>query len=139
MTDTVRLFPMKTFQLIKVLLVGGLLTSGCSKPYKIETFQSPTKGLYFTVETYNGGPGPLGSDITKVYANFELFDRSKRIAVLEGDSLTVSKIIWNTPHDDMICLNGGITDIFHNQVTLILGDMPEDSETVYSHLDEHCP
>jgi len=59
--------------------------------------------------------------------------------VLEGDSLTVSKIIWNTPHEDIICLDGGTTDMFHNQVTLILGDTQGDSETIRNHIDEHCP
>jgi hypothetical protein len=120
-----------------LLLILGI--SGCARPYKIETFKSPTAGVFYTVEIYNGGPGPLGSDVTKVYAHFERNGKSTRISVLEGDSLTVSKIIWNTSQDDTICLDGGITERFSNQVTLILGDTQEDAVTIRNHLDERCP
>jgi hypothetical protein len=124
-----------------VLFYSALLSLaifGCTRPDKIETFKSPTEGISFTVESYNGGPGPLGSDITKVYAKFERHGKSRRIQVLEGDSLSIKKIIWNAPFDDTICLSGGITDRFRNQVTLILGDSLEDSVTLHNHLDEHC-
>jgi len=50
----------------------------------------------------------------------------------------VSKIIWNTAHEDTICLDGGTTFTFRNEVTLILGDSQSDSETIRNHLDEHC-
>jgi hypothetical protein len=36
-------------------------------------------------------------------------------------------------------LDGGITDRFSNQVTLIVGDTPDDSVTIHNHLDELCP
>ena len=133
-----RVFPMRGCRLATTLLLLSIV-SGCSRPVKVDTFKSPTAEVFFTVETYDGGPGPLGSDVTKVYAHFERHGKSTRILVLEGDSLTVSKIIWNTPHEDIICLDGGSTDMFHNQVTLILGDSQGDSETIRNHLDEHCP
>ena len=107
-------------------LLLSMVVSGCARPDKVTTFESPTAGVFFTVEKNNGGPGPLGSDVTKVYAHLERHGKSTRILVLEGDSLSVSKVIWNTPHDDSICLDGGISDTFHNQVTLILGDRQED-------------
>jgi len=122
-----------------MLLLLSIVASGCSRPVKVNTFKSPTEELHFTVETYDGGPGPIGSDVTKVYAHFERHGKSTRIPVLEGDSLTVSKIIWNAPREDTICLDGGTTDVFHNQVTLILDDSPGGSETIRNHLDEHCP
>ena len=112
---------------------------GCAKPYKVESFKSPAKGVFLTVETYNGGPGPLGTDITKVYANFEHGGRSTRKSVLEGDSLTVSKVIWSSPYDDTICLDGGFTDIFRNQVTLDLGDRGGHLVNIHNRLREHCP
>ncbi len=124
-----------------VLLYSTLLSLvmfGCTRPDKVETFKSPTNGVFFTVETYDGGSGPLGSDITKVYANLERDGKSTKIPVLEGDSLVIKKITWNAPLDDTICLGGGITDIFHNRVTLILGNSQEDSETLHSNLDQHC-
>ena len=58
--------------------------------------------------------------------------------VLDGENLMVTKIIWNNSHDVTICLDGGITDTFRNEVTLIVGDGPHDSETIYSHLLESC-
>lgn len=119
-------------------LLLSLFLSGCARPVDVKTFRSPTAGIFFTIETYDGGPGPLGSDVTKVYAHFERHGRSTRAPVLEGDSLTVPKIIWNAPDEDTICLDGGITDIFHNQVTLIVGNGREDSVTIRNHLDEHC-
>jgi hypothetical protein len=122
-----------------ILLLISIVGSGCSRPVKVNTFKSPKAEVYFTVETYDGGTGPLGSDLTKVYAHFERRGKSTRILVLEGDSLTVSKIIWNAPREDTICLDSGTTDIFHNQVTLILGDSEGDSETIGNHLDERCP
>ena len=130
---------MRKLKLATMLLLLSIVVPGCSRPAKVNTFKSPTPDVFFTVETYDGGPGPLGSDVTKVYAHFERHRKSTRMLVLEGDSLTVSKIIWNTPNADTICLDGGTTDMFHNQVTLILGDSQEDSETIRNHLDEHCP
>ena len=130
---------MKLCERLAMLLSLSLVMSGCTRPYNVKTFKSPAAGVFFTVETYDGGPGPLGSDIIKIYAHFERNWKSTRLSVLEGDSLTISKIIWNTPSDDTICLNGGITDRFSNQVTLILGDTQQDSVTIHNHLDEHCP
>ena len=122
-----------------ILLLLGLVMTGCGRREKVETFSSPTNGIFFTVETYDGGPGPLGSDTTKVYAHFERHGKSTTVPVLVGDNLTISKIIWNTSYDDTICLNSGFTDTFHNEVTLILGNAPGDSQTIHNYLEEHCP
>jgi hypothetical protein len=134
-----RMLPMRLCKLVAMMLLPSLVLSGCARPERVKTFSSPRAEIFLTVETYGGGPGPLGSDVTKVYAHFERYGKSRRVLVMEGDSLTISNIIWNTPHDDTICLDGGITDTFHNQVTLILGNGQEDSETIHNHLDEHCP
>jgi hypothetical protein len=133
-----RVFRMKGYRLVIALLSPILVISGCARPVNVRTFQSPTPGVFFTVETYGGGVGPLGSDITKVYAHFERQGKSRRILVLEGDSLTITAILWNTPQDDTICFDGGTTDTFHNQVTLILGDTPENSVTIHNKVNEHC-
>lgn len=111
---------------------------GCARPYNVKTFKSATAGIFYTVETFEGGPGPLGTDTTKVYAHFEHQRKSTKIAVLEGD-LTVSNVIWNSPYEVTICLANGITDVFHNRVTLIVGDTQDDSVTIHNHLEEHCP
>lgn len=113
-----------------------VLLSGCSKPNQVTTVNSPTAGLFYTVETFkNAGPT---SDFTRVYAHFERSGKAKKMLVLDGENLTLAKIVWNDPHDATFCLAGGITDTYHNEVTLIVGDTPEDSETVYNHIDEHC-
>lgn len=114
------------------------LAVGCARPDKVAISRSPTEGVFLTVETFEGH-GPVSSEVTRVYAHFERHGKAKKILVLEGDNLTVSKILWVAPNADTLCLDGGITDIFRNQVTLILGDSREDAETIYSHLDEHCP
>jgi len=113
-----------------------VIMSGCSKPDGVTTVNSPTKGLFYTVETFkNGGPT---SDATRVFAHLERNGKGKKLLVLDGENLTVTKIIWSNPHDATFCLDGGITNTFRNEITLIVGDTPDDSETVYNHLREHC-
>ncbi len=129
---------MRAAALIAALLCLGM--AGCARPDRVETFKSPTAGIYLTVDTYNGGPGPLGSDYTRVFAHFERQGKSARALVLGGDSLTVSRIIWDSPDDDTLCINSdSFTDSFSNQVTLIVGNSLRDSVTIHSRLREHCP
>jgi hypothetical protein len=100
------------------------------------TFKSSTPGLFYTVEIFkNGGPT---SDTTRVYAHLERGSKAKKLLVLEGENLTVTKIVWANSHDATLCLDGGITSTFRNEVTLLVGDAPEDSETITNHLQEHC-
>jgi hypothetical protein len=110
--------------------------TGCAKPDHVTTTNSPIKGVFYTVEVFKAG-GPT-SDTTRVYAHLERNGKTKKMLVLDGGNLTVAKITWNNPHDVTLCLAGGITDTFRNEVTLIVGDGPDDSETIYNHLQEHC-
>jgi len=112
----------------------GILLSGCSKPDNVTTIKSPVEGVFYTVETFYGH-GAADSDFTWVYAHLERNGKSKKILVLSGGNMTVSKIVWTAPHEDTICLDGGITETFRNVVTLTAGDV---SETIRSHLNEHC-
>ena len=88
------------------------------------------------METFNGS-GP-SSDTTRVFAHLERNGKAKKMLVLEGENLTVAKIIWTGPHDSTLCLDGGITGTFRSEVTLIVGDAPDASETMHNRLDEHC-
>jgi hypothetical protein len=125
----------KQMFLLSVSLILVLL-SGCAKPNQVTTVKSPTAGLFYTVELFkNAGPT---SDFTRVYAHLERDGKAKKMLVLDGENLAVGKITWNDPHDATLCLESGITDTFHNEVTLIVGDTPEDSETIRNHIDEHC-
>jgi hypothetical protein len=120
---------MRKYSLPAVVLVVTLAGFGCGRPNSVTTFKSPTQGVFFTLETYYGH-GPVFSDIAKVYAHFERQGRAKKMVVLDGENLTVAKIIWKGPHEDTPCLDGGITNTFRNRVTLILGDSLDDSETI---------
>ncbi len=112
----------------------GILLTGCSKPDQVTIIRSPVESVFCTVETFYGH-GAADSDFTRVYAHLERNGKSKKVLVLSGTNITVSKIVWTAPHEDTICLGGGITDTFRNEVTLIAGDV---SETIRSHLNEHC-
>jgi hypothetical protein len=125
---------MKTRLLPTMTCLIGILLSGCSKPDQVTTIKSPVEGVFFTVETFHGH-GAADSDFTWVYAHLERNGKSRKVLVLSGTYLTVSKIVWVAPHEDTICIDGGITDTFRNEVTLIAGDV---SETIRSHLNEHC-
>ena len=125
--------------IFSVLVVTATLVGfGCARPNRITAFKSPTDGVFFTVETYYGH-GPLSSDITRVYAHFERNGKATKVLILDGDNLTVTNVIWKGPREDTLCLNGGTTSTFHNQVTLILGDSPDKSETIHSYIQEYCP
>jgi hypothetical protein len=127
---------MKKYSLLISLYLMADLVSGCAKPDHVTTTKSAVKGVFYTVEVFKAG-GPT-SDTTRVYAHLERNGKAKKMLVLDGGNLTVAKIIWNNPHDVTLCLAGGITETFRNEVTLIVGDDPDDSETIYNHIEEHC-
>ncbi len=116
-----------------IILLFVLLLSGCSKPDSVLISRAPTPGLFYTVENYYAG-GPV-SDTNRVYAQFEHDGVTRRLLVLEGENLTVKKLIWNDAHDVTLCIDGGITGVFRNEVTLIVG---KSSVTVHNHLQERC-
>jgi hypothetical protein len=113
-------------------LVASL--SGCSKPDHIDEVNSPTPGVFFTVETYYGR-GPIVPDFTRIYAHLQVNGKSDRKLVLDGDYLQNTKIIWRSPHDVTLCISDGYTDSFRNYVTLQVGKV---LDTIHSSLREHC-
>jgi hypothetical protein len=110
-----------------------ILLAGCSHPDKVVTSKSPTEGLFYTIEEYHAG-GPV-SDTDRVYAHLERNGKSSKMLVLEGGDVTVTSVRWDAPSDVTLCMDGGITNTFRNQVTLFAGDA---SVTVNNHIDEHC-
>jgi hypothetical protein len=102
----------------------------------VQIVRSPVEGLSYSIEV-SKAVGPV-SDTTRVFAHLERGGKSKKILVLDGSDITISKITWNNPHDVSLCLLAGITSTFRNQGTLIVGDTQEDSVTIHNHLDEHC-
>ncbi len=120
-----------------LVFIAAVLDSGCANPDRVVTSNSPVEGVFLTVETYygHGAPSP---DFTKVYAHMEGHGRAYRILVLDGEELTIDRIIWNGPNDATFCLNGGFTITFRNRVTLDLVDTPDPSVPMHFRLDENC-
>ena len=127
---------MKNKTFIIILYLTSVLIVGCSKakPDNIIKFNSPDPSIYYTVETYHGH-GAMDSDYTWVYAHVERNGKTNRELVLDGEYLKVTNIVWNDSHENTICLDSGITNIYRNEVTISLDGK---SETIYSHLEEHC-
>ena len=121
--------------LITSCLTAGLV-SGCAKPDSVTVIKAPVEGMFYTVEV-SKATGPA-ADTTRVYAHLERNGKARKILVMDGENITVGKFTWNNPHQATICLDGGITDVFRNQVTLIIGDSVADSETIHHQLREDC-
>ncbi len=111
-----------------------VLLTGCANPDHVVRIASPASGVFYTVETFYGH-GPAVSDFTRVYAHLERNGKAKKMLVLDGENLTIAKIIWVNPHETTLCLSGGITGTFRNYVTLISGN---NSETIHNRLQENC-
>ena len=128
----------KCLRLASIFLLS--ITVGCSsaskpsKPDEITTIKSPIDGVFYTVEN-SYGQSAIDSDFTRVFAHLERNGKSVKVLVLSGAYLKVSKIVWDNQHENTICLGGGFTETFHNEITLIAGGA---SETIHSHLQENC-
>lgn len=81
------------------------------------------------------GHGAVDNDYTSVYAHLERGGKSVKKLVLSGEYLEFSKIEWNDPSDITLCLQGGFTSLYYNQITLNVQDV---SVTIHNHLQEHC-
>lgn len=114
-------------------VIGLALLAGCSKPDKVLIFPSPEEGLFYTVEEYRAG-GPV-SDTIHIVAHLERNGASDSMLVLDGENITVKAIHWNGQNDVTICIEGGITNTFRNQVTLFAEQV---SVTTRNRLDERC-
>jgi hypothetical protein len=125
---------MKRYRFPAVLSLLIAFVLGCARPDEVVTIKSPTDGVFYTIETSHAA-GPV-SDTTRVYAHFERNGKARKILALAGENLTVERIIWINPHEGTFCIQGGITDTFRNQVTLILNDKID--ETMHHHLQEGC-
>ena len=123
----------KNVRLICLFSVLGII-SACAKPASVETIKSPSEGLFYTLEYFNGR-GPADSDFTKVYAHFMYEGESDKALVLDGTNLTISQITWDGPHDVTICVQRGWTNTFHNEINLMIG---RNWKSVHNHLRENC-
>ncbi len=108
--------------------------TGCTKPDTVRIFRSPTSSVHLTFET-SDGLGPVSADEMRLYAHFNQDGHSTKQLILDGEELTISKIIWSGPTSVTICLSGGITDTFRNEATLIIG---RSEKKIHSYLREDC-
>lgn len=122
------------FCLLGVLCLLLTLLLACAKPDQVTTIKSPTEGVFYTVETFYGH-GAIDTDVTRVYAHLERNGKSDKKLVLAGQYLEISKISWAGMHDATLCLQGGFTNSFHNEVTL---SIDRDSEEIHNYLREDC-
>jgi hypothetical protein len=121
-----------------LVLIQVAILSGCGKPDTVQRFDSPTTGLFFTVET-RYGHGAISPDFTRVYAHLEADGKTDRELVLDGEYLEETKVIWLSPTEVTLCVETtykeGYTDHFRSYVTLSAGGV---AKTIHSHYQGRC-
>jgi hypothetical protein len=121
-------------QTVCVLGMLACVASACVKPAEVTTTKSPIDGVFYTMETWTGY-GAIVNDHSEVYAHLERGGRSDKELVLAGDNIDETKIVWLSGYEARICLAGGVTTSFRNEVTLRAGDV---SVTLHNQLRENC-
>jgi len=81
---------MKRWCLLIALYLTVSFISGCAKPDHVTTVKSPTEGVFYTVETFNGH-GAADSDFTRVYAHLERNGESDKKLVVDGGYLEIAR------------------------------------------------
>lgn len=125
---------MKTICCLIALLIQVSVILGCAKPDHVDRINSPSHGLFFTIETNYAG-GPAAADFTRIYAHLEVNGQSDKELVLDGQYLQNTKVLWLNSHEVRLCVSEGYTESFRNYVGLRAGGV---SDTIHSHLDQHC-
>jgi hypothetical protein len=107
---------------------------GChAKPDHIVYIRSTDPNVFYTVES-SDGHGPLDSGATDVYAHMNDGSASDRKLVLHGLYLN-TRITWIDRDNVSLCLAGGLTSEYYNEVTLNAGQA---YRTIHNHLKENC-
>jgi hypothetical protein len=110
-----------------------MLAVGCAKPDKVVKIPSATSELYLTIETFH--EGPMVGDDTRIYVHLDRDGQSKKRLVLYGEDLSFSQVKWIDPNSVSLCLTGGLTVEYHNEVTLFVGN---GDAKVHTYLSERC-
>lgn len=118
------------------LLLAAALTAftACHRPDEVRKVPSPAPGLSLSVETYYGR-GAVAPDQTLLYADFSHSGQSARELILVGSNLSIADLRWDGPSALIICLSGGYTGTFHNEVILNAGGQ---TTAVHSRLEQNC-
>lgn len=132
---------MRNLYRLLVLLIAVGVFAGCAliaHPDRVQRFDSPVAGLFFTVETWYGR-GAIAPDFTRVYAHVEANGKTDRELVLDGEYLEKTKVIWLSPAEVTLCVETtyqeGYTDHFRSYVTLSVGGV---AKTIHSHYQGRC-
>jgi hypothetical protein len=121
-------------QSIAFFISLALLLVSCDKSGKTSEVVGPSNGVTYVVEV-KYGQGATSSDFTRVFAAPVENASSRAILVLSGENLDVRSIKWSDSSNVVICLDGGITDHFFNEVRV---PVRNGSLQVKNHLVEHC-
>ena len=118
-----------------VSLAGlSLIVSSCTKPDRVRTIKSPDPSIFLTVETQNG-TGAISSDFTNAYVHFTRDGKTTKQVLINGEYLEDADFAWQKPNVIAICLHGGYTDEFHNEITLEIGSA---FKNFHAFLKESC-
>lgn len=117
--------------LLALLMLGN---PGCGKPDEVNRFDSPTTGLFVTVET-NSSIGPASADFTRIFVHLDIHGESAKELILDGHYLQHTTVIWLNPHEVTLCVPEGFTNTFRNHITLHADGI---TQTIQVHIREHC-
>jgi hypothetical protein len=116
------------------VIAAALLGSGCNKVDESRKIDGPNNGATYVIET-SYGLGAATSDYTVLSAVSRGDKEGKKVLVLSGENLVIQKLTWTDANNVYICLKGGITDRYANQVSI--GPI-EKLVKIRNHLVEDC-
>jgi len=112
----------------------ALVSISCSQPGESKRIDGPGNGVTYIIKT-SYGAGAATSDYTEVFATPLGGKESESTLVLSGENLDIKKVVWTDASNVSICLSGGITDRYVNQVFV---GVKGDSVKIRNHLFENC-
>jgi hypothetical protein len=118
-----------------ILLVAFLVA--CRDNREQRTWQTPINGVTL-VQLDERGTNGLSGSASDLYVELNVGGRTQRELVLHGLYLTIDRITWAQSGTATICLNGGYTSKFYNQVTLDNHEAHKSYDLHFSLADE-CP
>jgi hypothetical protein len=108
---------MRRLLLCALLATLVLAPAACGRRNTEIVISTPAPGVRI-VNSVSRGNGPLSGDFSELSAVFERSGEKDKKLVLSGTYLEIDRIDWRDPHNATICLRGGYTHEFSNNVTL---------------------
>jgi hypothetical protein len=118
-------------------LLATLFVAACSKTStEVTELSVPDSSLKLTFSAGRGG-GPLVADSSELTMSLHKGKESDSEVVLSGIYITLKRVTWDNPHNATICIDGGYTSTFRNNITLNANDQHY-SYPVHFALREDC-